>query len=166
MSARILPNTLPANAWSIDSGVAALIIEPWTRDLSHAEKRAICGAKRVRIFVDNRAEASLSRPVPEPIKFEHYPLGTLRWCVALATSILPSVFDCRKSTRSEDLEALLQKFDTPDNVEEFCVLHVLADNPSDVENFRSRHRDYVPFRAATARSAAPASHRGKKERRR
>jgi hypothetical protein len=124
------PETLPANAWSIDSGVAALIVEPWTRDVAQAEKRAILGAKRVRIFVDDRVGPGLSRPKPEPIKFEHYPLATLRWCATLATSILPSVFDCRKSSRSEELEALLQKFDTPDKEDEFCIMHLLTDSLS------------------------------------
>ena len=137
---------LPANAWSIDSGVAVLIVEPRTGDVAQAEQRAFLGAKRFRIFVDNRVAASPSRPVPDPNKFEHYPLATLHWCVALATSILPSVFDCRKSSRSEELEALLQKFDTPDKEDEFCVMHLLTDDPSDVDNFPAGHRAYVPFR--------------------
>jgi len=138
-----LPDKLPANAWSIDSGVAALIVEPWTRDLAQAEKRAICSAKRVRIFIDSRP----SRPVSEPLKFEHYPVATLRWCVALATSILPGVFDCRKPSRTEDIEALLQKFDTPDIEDEFCVIHVLGDDATGIDNCRGAYRDYVPFRA-------------------
>jgi hypothetical protein len=146
-----VPETLPANAWSVDSGVAALIVEPWTQDLAQAEKRAILGARRVRIFIDNRV--SPSRSIPVPLKAEHYPLRTIRWCVTLATTIVPSLFDCRKSSRSEDIEALLQKFDTPDNEQEFCVIHLLTDNPSDVENLPTMYRDYIPFRAATARSA-------------
>jgi hypothetical protein len=137
-----LPDLLPANAWSIDSGVAALVVEPWTRDLTQAEKRAICGAKRVRIFIDHRP----SRPVPEPLKFEHYPIATLRWCVALATSVRPGVFDCRKPSRAEDIEALLQKFDTPDNEDEFCVIRVLGDDASGIDECRGIYRDYVPFR--------------------
>ena len=142
---------LPANAWSIDSGVAALIVEPGTRDLAQAEERAILGAKRVRIFIDNRVGPS--RRVPERVKFEHYPLATLHWGVALATSILPSLFDCRKASRSEELEALLQKFDTPDSHDEFCVMHLLTDNPSDVENFPVGRRPYLPFRPVAVRSA-------------
>jgi hypothetical protein len=141
------PDTLPANAWSIDSGVAALIVEPWTRDLAQAEKHAIRSAKRVRIFIDNRVAASGSRPVPEALKFEHYPIATLRWCVALATSILPGVFDCRKPSRAEDIEALLQKFDTPDIEDEFCVIHVLGDDATGIDTCRRAYRDYVPFRA-------------------
>ncbi len=139
-----IPEALPANAWSVDSGVAALIVEPWTRDLARAEKRAICGAKRVRIFVDNRVAASRSRPVP--LKFEDYPVETLRWCVALATSILPGVFDCRKPSRAEDIEALLKKFDTPDIEDEFCVIRVLGDDASGIDDCRGIYRDYVPFR--------------------
>jgi hypothetical protein len=150
MTPQPVPDTRPANAWSIDSGVAALLVEPWTRDLADAEKRAILGAKRMRIFVDDRVGPGRSRPVPEPIMFEHYPLATLNWCVALATSILPGVFDCRKPSRSKDIEALLQKFDTPDNEDEFCVIRLLTDNPSDVDNFPVGRRPYVPFRATAS----------------
>jgi hypothetical protein len=147
-----LQDPLPANAWSIDSGVAALIVEPWTRDLSSAERREICGAKRVRIFIDNRP----SRPALEPLKFEHYPIATLRWCVALATSILPGVFDFRKPSRTEDIEALLRKFDIPDDADEFCIIRVLADDASGIDNCRAMYRDYVPFRAKIDEAKATA----------
>jgi hypothetical protein len=153
MTPRLVSDTLPANALSIDSGVAALIIEPCTRELTDAEKLAIRGAKRVRIFIDNRVEASLSRPVTEPIKIEHYPPATLRWCVALATSVLIGVFDCRKPSRAEDVEALLKKFDTPDIEDEYCVIRMLTDSPYDVADYLSMHRPYVPFRVEPALSA-------------
>jgi hypothetical protein len=151
MSPTLAPETPLAVAWSLDSGVAALIIEPWTEDLADAEKSAILAAKRVRIFIDNRAHPS--RSVAKRVNVDHYPLPTLRWCVSLATSMLPSLFDCRKSSRSEELEVLLQKFDTRNNEDEFCVIHVLTDSPSDVDNFPIGRRDYVPFRAMTSPSA-------------
>jgi hypothetical protein len=152
MTTRLVPDTRPAIAWSLDSGIAALILEPWTRDLADAEKRAILAAKRVRIFIDNRAHPS--RSVGERVNVEQYPLATLRWSVDLATSILPGVFDCRKASRSEELEALLQKFDTPDVEDEFCVIHLLADSHSDVDNLPVGRRDYEPFCAMTSPSAA------------
>src|ERR1700736_3456044 len=96
-----VPNTLPANALSFDAGVAALILEPFTRELTEAEKTAIRGANRFRIFVDNRVAANLSRTVKAPIKVEDYPPATLRWCVSIATSVLVGVFDCRKPSREE-----------------------------------------------------------------
>ena len=145
----LVPDARPAIAWSVDAGVAALIVEPWTRELPDAEKRAILTAKRVRIFVDDRVHPS--RSARERPRIEHYPLETLRWCVDLATSILPGVFDCRKPSRSEELEALIKKFDAPDNEDEFCVIHLLSDNPSDVDNFPIGRRDYEPLSSKTWR---------------
>ncbi|MBN8991619.1 MAG: hypothetical protein J0H42_25555 [Rhizobiales bacterium] len=144
----------PANALSIDEGVAALVVEPFTRELTEAEKAAIRGAKRVRIFVDNRVAANLSRTVKAPIKIVDYPPDTLRWCVSIATSILVGVFDCRKPSREDDVEALLRKFDTPEIEDEFCVMRVLTDAPFDVGDYVAMHRPYVPFKVVTSPTAA------------
>jgi hypothetical protein len=157
MKPHLVSEALPANALSIDSGVAVLVIEPFTRELTDAEKHAIQGEKRVRIFIDNRVDASLSRPVADPIKIEHYPPATLRWCVALATSILVGVFDCRRPSRAEEVEALLRKFDTPDIEDEFCVIRLLTDSPFDFADYLSMHRPYIPFRIEPATSAEEAT---------
>jgi hypothetical protein len=153
MTPRLVATTLPANALSIDAGVAALVVEPFTRELIEAEKTAILGASRVRIFVDNRVGANLSRTVKAPIKFEDYPPATLRWCVSIATSILVGVFDCRKPSREEDVEALLQKFDTSEIEDEFCVMRVLTDAPFDLADYVGLHRPYVPFQVMSTPSA-------------
>jgi hypothetical protein len=154
MTSRLVPNILPANALSIDAGVAALIIEPFTRELTEAEKVAIRGANRVRIFVDNRVAANLSRTVKAPIKIEDYPPATLRWCISIASSILVGVFDRRTPSREGDVEALLRKFDTPEIEDEFCVMRVLTDDPFGIGNYVAMHRPHVPFRLIVSPSAA------------
>lgn len=145
MTLRLVSNTLPANPLSIEAGVANLIFEPFTRELTDAEKIAIRGAKRVRIFIDNRVAANLSRPVSAPIAIEDYPKDTLRWCISISSSILVGVFDCRLPNSAEDVEALLSKFDTREMEDKFCVIRILTDSPFGWANYLERHRPYVPF---------------------
>ena len=152
MTIRLVSNNLPSNPLSIEAGVASLTLEPFTRELTDGEKTAIRSAKRVRIFIDNRVAAILSRPLKAPIQIEHYPPNTLRWCISIATSIMVGVFDCRKPTSEKDVEALLSKFDNQEAEEKFCVIRILTDGPFSWANYLGRHRPYVPFQIEAAPS--------------
>jgi hypothetical protein len=149
----LVPSTLPANALSIENGVAALIIEPFTRELTEAERAAILEAKRVRIFIDHRADANLSRPVGASIKIEDYPADTLRFCIQHATRICMAAVDPRKKSTADEIEALLSKFDGKDLEDERVVIRIVTDSPFEVADYMGMHRPYVPFQLASSRSA-------------
>jgi hypothetical protein len=78
-AAHLIADMLPANALSITDDVAVLVVEPFTRNLTEAEKASLLGAKRARIFIDHRVRANLSRPLAAPIKIEDYPAEVLRF---------------------------------------------------------------------------------------
>ncbi len=149
-SPHLVPNALPANHLSIENGVAVLVVEPFTRELTEAEKASILGAKRARIFIDQRVEARLSRPLVSPIKIEDYPPDALRFCIQHATLICVGVVDCRKKSTVDEIEALLAKFDGKDTEDQRVVIRMLTDAPFDVADYVSLHRPYAPFLLASS----------------
>jgi hypothetical protein len=149
-AAHLVPDMLPANALSITDDVAVLVVEPFTRNLTEAEKASLLGAKRARIFIDHRVGANLSRPLATPIKIEDYPADVLRFCIQHATLICVGVVDCRKESTADEIETLLSKFDGNDVEDERVVVRMLTDAPFDVSDYLSLHRPYVPFLVASS----------------
>jgi hypothetical protein len=144
---------LPASAVSIADNLAVVVLEPHARDLTKAEKTAILAAKRIRVFIDGRATANLSRPLSAPIQLSHYPADTLRFCVEHATLICVGVVDCRKESSADEIESLLRQFDGKDVEDSRFVIRMLTDAPFDVGDYISLHRPYVPFRVASPADA-------------
>jgi hypothetical protein len=144
-----LENELPANALSIADNVAVLVLEPFTRELTEAEKVNILAAERVRVFVDSRVAAKLSRPVLAPIQLSDYPADTLKFCVDHADYIGVGVIDCSEASPPDEIEALLAQFDGRDVYDRRFVIRVLSDSPFDLGDYLSINRPSVPFRLAS-----------------
>jgi hypothetical protein len=140
---------LPANAVSIAEDLAVVVLEPHTRELTEAEKAAILAAQRIRVFIDGRATANLSRPASAPPHISDYPADTLRFCVQHATLICVGVVDCRNESSADEIESLLRQFDGKDVEDSHFVIRMLTDAPFDVGDYISLHRPYVPFRVAS-----------------
>jgi hypothetical protein len=140
---------LPAIALSITEEVATITLEPRVRELTAAEKKAVLAVNRTRVFIDSRAAANLSSPLPDPIKISDYPADTLRFCFQHATLVLIGVVDCRRDHSADEIESLLRQFDGSDVEDSHFVIRMLTDAPFDVGDYISLHRPYVPFRVAS-----------------
>jgi hypothetical protein len=143
----------PANALSITENMAVLVLEPFTRGLTEAEKVAILAAERVRVFVDSRVDANLSRPVSAPIKINDYPSDTLRFFVDHADHICVGVVDHSRKSCPNEIEALLAQFDGEDTEDCRFVIRVLTDSPFELGDYFALHRPSVTLRVASPHHA-------------
>lgn len=122
---------LPPNAVSIADGLAAVTINPFTRDLTEAERIAILAADRQRVFVyDVIGDAPTVRP-GVPVKFSDYPFNTMSWCVDHASLICLGALESA-NTSEKDVEALLSQFDTDEVAEHRFVIRVIVDASFDI----------------------------------
>jgi hypothetical protein len=146
---QLVESARPANALSITDNVAVLVLEPFTRELTEAEKADILAAERVRVFVDSRVDANLSRPVSAPIKLTDYPADTMKFCVDNADYVGVGVLDCSKASLPEEIESIMAQFDSRDVDDRRFVIRVLSDSPFDLGDYLSIHRPSVPFGLAS-----------------
>jgi hypothetical protein len=142
-------SNLPANAVSIADGLAAIILEPHTRELTEAEKAAVIRAERVRVFIDARADAPLSRPLLGPVKIADYPPKSLLFCIQNADLICVGVVAGRTESSSDEIESLLSQFDGKDIEDCKFVIRLVTDAPFELGDYISLHRPTVPFRVAS-----------------
>jgi hypothetical protein len=116
------------------------MFEPFTAELTPEQKDSIIAAELVRVFIDGRLEAKLSRPATEPIKVEHYAPGTMRFFVENADKICLGFVDCRKDWAPEDIKATLAKFDTEDTEDHDFVVRLLVDYGRDFGEYTEMTR--------------------------
>jgi hypothetical protein len=148
---QLVESARPANALSITENMAVVVLEPFTRDLTEAEKLAILAAERVRVFVDSRIDANLSRPVSAPIKMTDYPTNTLRFFVDHADHICIGVVDHSRKSCPNEIEALLAQFDGKGIEDCRFVIRMLTDSPFDLGDYVALSRPSVPLRVASPR---------------
>jgi hypothetical protein len=89
----LAPALLPAIAVSIADGIATVILEPHTAEMSEEVKTSLLNAERVRVFIDARTGAKLSRPVFGAVKATDCPPETLAFLVQHADLICALVVD-------------------------------------------------------------------------
>src|SRR5258707_354546 len=106
------PVGLPPVAVTIEEGVATVLLEAHTRELSEEAKAALLAAERVRIFIDARTGAKFSRPVSGPVKATDYPPDTLALLVQHADLICALVVDCPEDARPDEIEKIFAAFDS------------------------------------------------------
>jgi hypothetical protein len=156
MTSRLVPDTLRANALSIDADVASLTLEPFTRELTNAEKvtpavavsfdegvatitlephttelseetkAAIVAVDMQRIFIDARGW-----------KPGDYPQNTLAFLLSNAT--LVCTMDCSKPCAQAEIEVAHALFDARAEDSPW-VVRIFTDCPGDWGDFVVKHR--------------------------
>jgi hypothetical protein len=137
------PVPLPAIAVSIADGLATVILEPHTAEMSEEVKTSLLNADRVRIFIDARNNAHLSRPACGPVKAADYPADTLAFLVHHADLICAGVVDCPDDASPDEIEKILAAFDSEEVEDCRWAIRLFTDEPSSwgehIEMYRPRH---------------------------
>jgi hypothetical protein len=135
------PELLPAVAVSIADGIATVILEPHTAEMSEEVKTSLLNAERVRVFIDARTGAKFSRPAFGPVKATDYPADTLAFLVHHADLICALVVDC-EDAGPDEIEKIFAAFDTREVEDCRWVIRLFTDEPSSwdehIEMYRSK----------------------------
>ena len=134
------PEVLPAIAVSIADGLATVILEPHTAEMSEEVKTSLLGADRVRVFIDARTGAKFSRPVFGAVKATDCPPDTLAFLVQHADLICALVVDCPEDARPDEIEKIFAAFDTRDVEDCRWVIRLFTDEPSSWEEHIEMYR--------------------------
>jgi hypothetical protein len=143
------PTLLPPVAVTIEDGVATITLEPHTAELTSDVKVAVLGAERVRVFIDARTNANLSRPVCAPIKITDYAPDTLSFLVQHADLICAAIVDCRKDATPCEIEKIMSQFDGREAEDSRFVIRFFTDRPWDFGEYVELHRPKAKVRLAS-----------------
>jgi hypothetical protein len=124
-----VPESRPAVAVSIADGIATVILEPHTAEMSDEVNQSLLDAARVRIFIDARVQAKLSRPPLVPAKATDYPADTLAFLVRNADLICAMVVDCREDEPPDEIEKIFAAFDTKETEDSRWAIRLFTDEP-------------------------------------
>ena len=138
----LAPALLPAIAVSIADGIATVILEPHTAEMSEEAKAALLAADRVRVFIDARTNAHLSRLAFGPVKATDYPADTLAFLVHHADLICAKVVDCPDNAPPDEIEKIFAAFDSEEVEDCRWAIRLFMDEPSSwgehIEMYRPR----------------------------
>ena len=88
-----------------------MILEPHAAEISEETKSALLAAERVRIFIDSRSNAKLSKSISGPIYVDDYPPETLKFLVHHADLICAMAVTCPEDATPDDVEDMFAAFD-------------------------------------------------------
>jgi hypothetical protein len=129
----------PAVAVSIEDGVATVLLEPFTAEMTAETKGALLAADRVRVFID-ASIATNTRPGFGPVKSTDYPADTLGFLISNANLICGMVSDCGPGASLAEIEKMFARFDSEEVENSRWAIRLFTDEPWELGEHVSLYR--------------------------
>ncbi|SFI39971.1 hypothetical protein [Bradyrhizobium sp. Gha] len=137
----------PGNQIShLEDGTVCLLVYPFTRECTDAERQLLEVAPRARILFYAAYDAPVPHGLSRPASFEDLPQDTLGWAIRKATFFAPAVLDPRSEDFPGDLAKVLRKIvdATAKGAAQKLHVTVVTDEPIALGQYLGRTRPNIP----------------------